>query len=115
MITLALAVWGLVRLKRPGGMFVAATIVAMFAIFVFADHAIGWVVLPALVLAGFALFRRPRATTSTICAAAWTFATRTNWGWETVYEETGACIFPGAWVLRTDEFSEGAVRCEPPA
>jgi hypothetical protein len=113
-LTIVPVVWSLVRLKRPGGMLLAGGIVATFAIFMFTMSAVGWVASPMLVLAGYALFRRPPAATTIICVGAWTIATWTNWGWETLYEEAGTCIFPGAWVLHTGEYSEGAVRCELP-
>jgi len=88
--------------------------VAALANLVFAESTMGWVVTPALVLAGSALFRRPHATTTIIFVAAWTIATWTNWGWETVYEETRACIFPGRFVLHTYGLYEDEVRCELP-
>ena len=114
MATLALAVWALVRLRRSASMILAAAIVATLALLVYEKSAIGWVASLALVLSGFALFRRPRATTTIICVTAWAIATWTNWGWEVAYEETGACIFPRALVLDTRGLFEDEVRCDQP-
>jgi hypothetical protein len=114
MTTLALAVWGLVRLRRPSSIILAAAIVATLVLLVYEESAIGWVASLVLALSGFALFRRPRATMTIVCVAAWTIAAWTNWGWATVYEETGACIFPGALVLDTDGLFEDEVRCDQP-
>ena len=114
MTTLPLAVWGLVRVRRPMSMSLAAAIVATLALLVYEKSAIGWVASPTLVLLGFALFRRPRATTTIVCVAAWTVATWTNWGWEVVYEATGACVFPGVIIVQ-DPGSLGAlVQCGTP-
>src|SRR5918994_1575712 len=95
----ALAGGDLVRLRRLTGMVLAAAIVATLALLVYEKSAIGWVASLVLVLSGFALFRRSRATTTIVFVAAWTIATWTSWGWVVVYEETGACVFPGVIIV----------------
>ena len=67
-----------------------------------------------LVLLGFALFRRPRATTTIVCVAAWMVATWTNWGWEVVYEATGACVFPGVIIVQEPGSLGDLVQCGTP-
>lgn len=117
MTTLALAVWGLVRLRSPTGRVLAAAIVATLALLlVYGESAVAvvWVALLALVLSGFALLRRPRATTI-IFVAAWTIATWTNWGWEVLYEETGACVFPGVIIVPDPGSLGDLVRCGTPS
>ena len=117
MTTLALAVWGLVRLRSPTGRVLAAAIVATLALLlVYGEAAVAvvWVASLALVLSGFALLRRPGATTTIVFVAAWTIATWTNWGWEVLYEETGACVFPGV-IIVPEPWSLGEVRCGQPS
>ena len=114
MATLVLAVWGLVRLRRPASVSLAAAIVATLVLLVYEASAIWWVVSLALVLSAFALFRRPRATTTIVFVAAWTITTWTGWGWEVVYEETGACVFPGVMVVKDPGSLGDLVQCGMP-
>ena len=114
MAALALAVWDLVRLRRLSGMVLATAIVATLALLVHEKSAIGWVASLVLVLSGFALFRRPRATTTIVFVAAWTITTWTGWGWEVVYEETGACVFPGVMVVKDPGSLGDLVQCGMP-
>ncbi len=34
-----------------------------------------------------------------VCVTAWAVATWAHWGWVAVYEEIGACVFPGVAVV----------------
>ena len=111
----ALAGGDLVRLRRLTGMVLAAAIVATLALLVYEKSAIGWVASLVLVLSGFALFRRSRATTTIVFVAAWTIATWTSWGWVVVYEETGACVFPGVIIVPDPGSLGDLVRCGTPS
>ena len=67
-----------------------------------------------LMLVGFVFFRRPDALLSVVCVVAWVTTTWMLQGWWVVYEETGACLFPGVLVVHYSDFFPDLVRCQLP-
>ncbi len=110
LVCLALVVWSLVRLRRASSIVVAIALVAATAVLVWVGSTLAWVSLLVLVLVGFVWFRRPGALLAVVCVVAWVAATWMFEGWEVVYEETGACLFPAT----LEDPLPDLVPCEPP-